>query len=411
MLFIVYISSTSEFQQIRQDIISEIKKRPKLYQVNSMEDYTAENLPAVVRCREDVDKCHIYVCIWGSQYGTVVNDGKGMSFTHHEFDEATIKGKPTLIFLKNFPKESGIQDNHPNLVKLKNEISNEKQLLTKKFSNDKELPDFISAALDNYVASLQKDKTEGKNYTKVLLCNREEINQDLHFSVNKNKNPVQFYMLKGHEKDLPGYFVERQKIEDADQDIRSDDIRITPFFGDNIDTYEDAEEIIKAQIALKLKWKKQWGEIAPETIIQYMDGKCDNLFVVWIIEVGVWRNEKLKNYILQFCKKFGTNSASNTNKRILFFGILRHAEESGITLEQFYKLIGDISWDKNLLLTKITKTNVKDWLEENDIASVNATADYLIQSYLNDIAENPLHFSEVENGLRKMIDHYDQNNS
>jgi len=340
-----------------------------------------------------------------------------MSFTHHEFQEASEKKIPRLIFLKTFPPEKAVGDNNPNLTELKNKITNVEQLLAQKFDDDEKLPALIVKALNTHVASFkeeiakakqereEKQGSNAKNYTKVYLCDREEINQDLQFSVKKNKNPVQFYMLKGHENDLPWYFVERQKIEDADKDINSYDIRITPFFGDNITSYEDAEAIILSQIATKLKWKKQWGDISPEAIIQYMEGKIDHLFITWIIEIGVWKNEKFKGHILEFCGKFNANL--ETDRKILFFGILRHAEESGITLEQFYKLINDISWDKNLLFTKITKLHVSDWLDENDIASVNANADFLIQTYLNNISQNPLYFSEVENGLKKMIDHND----
>src|SRR4051794_19511042 len=103
----VYISSVKrEFEKVREQIFIEIAKRSRLFDANGMEEYTAEDLPAVEKCRQDVRDCNIYVCILGHMYGSIVNDGKGMSFTHYEYAEATLMKQKSpgsfarLVFVK-----------------------------------------------------------------------------------------------------------------------------------------------------------------------------------------------------------------------------------------------------------------------------------------------------------------------
>jgi hypothetical protein len=413
MLFVVYISSTSEFKDIRQNIIAEIKKRGKLYQVNSMEDYTAEDVPAVTRCRNDVNDCHIYVCIWGSQYGTVVNDGKGMSFTHHEFDEATTKKKPRLIFLKTFPPGKEVPDSDANLTALKNEISNEKQLLTQKFDEDENLPERILAAMDNYVASLQAKKEiqiDPAVYNKIYLCDRDDSSQECRVLIDEAGNTVQFFMLKGHENDLPRDFVTRQEMEHEGRKLSWKNIIIKPFISDRVTSYEKAEVVIKAEIVVKLKADKikLWNDVTPTALAQYMlENNINYLSFIWIIDRALWKNERLNDYIVQFYQKFSSGNPSlNADMKILFFGFLTYTRASEISEEQFYNLINNICWANNFRLNKLNKQHIIDWMGEYDIEYVSANCENLIGLYLSDIAKSDMYYSEVKDGLKKIIDHY-----
>src|SRR5262245_11765264 len=59
-----------------------------------------ENLPAVDRrvdavYLDEVDRCAIYVGLFGSEYGS--QDASGVSPTEREFDRATQRGKPRLV--------------------------------------------------------------------------------------------------------------------------------------------------------------------------------------------------------------------------------------------------------------------------------------------------------------------------
>ena len=47
---------------------------------------------------EEVDRCDIYIAIFGEQYG--YEDEEGVSPTEREFDRATERGKTRLIFIK-----------------------------------------------------------------------------------------------------------------------------------------------------------------------------------------------------------------------------------------------------------------------------------------------------------------------
>ncbi len=62
-----------------------------------------EDLPASDRGADEVyldevDRCLVYVGLFGDQYG--FEDGEGVSPTEREFDRATILGKTRLIFIK-----------------------------------------------------------------------------------------------------------------------------------------------------------------------------------------------------------------------------------------------------------------------------------------------------------------------
>lgn len=62
-----------------------------------------EDLPAADRRADEVylsevDHCHIYVGLFGNEYGAP--DAEGLSPTEREFDRATAKGKTRLIFVK-----------------------------------------------------------------------------------------------------------------------------------------------------------------------------------------------------------------------------------------------------------------------------------------------------------------------
>ncbi len=59
------------------------------------EDLPAADVRADAVYLDQVDRCTVYVGLFGNDYG--FEDAKGVSPTEHEFDRAALKAKPRLI--------------------------------------------------------------------------------------------------------------------------------------------------------------------------------------------------------------------------------------------------------------------------------------------------------------------------
>ena len=62
------------------------------------EDLPAADVRADALYLDQVDRCSVYVGLFGDEYG--FEDAQGISPTEREFDRATQGGKPRLIFVK-----------------------------------------------------------------------------------------------------------------------------------------------------------------------------------------------------------------------------------------------------------------------------------------------------------------------
>jgi hypothetical protein len=392
-----------------------------------MEDYTAEDLPAVVRCRRDVANCDIYVCIWGYKYGTVVNDGRGLSFTHHEFEEATDKKIQRLIFLKTFPPESKIIDDNDNLRVLKDVISNREQLLTKSFDDDSKLPDLILKALDKYIVSFKEDverrKTEREalirthvDYNKIYLCDRQP--QDSFFDKKRRevKDPLQFYLIKCHENDMPHFFIERKKLEFEDREIKTIELFVQPAVLEDDNDYESVEFAIKKAI-LKV-WNKMpvfdkhkfrdEDEVTPQKALEVLDAlqEYKYLLIAWNIQSIYWKNDKLQEHISTFYKKCNDlNKSIRTDKKIFFFGMLTYTAESPISRNEFEQRIDKIEYGNVFPPFPLIKTvDIKTWLSENEIEDNPEDQRIIIASSVPDKNRNEYFLSELEKPLRTILE-------
>ena len=54
--------------------------------------------------------------------------------------------------------------------------------------------------------------------------------------------------------------------------------------------------------------------------------------------------------------------------------------------------------------SKITKQDIKDWLNNNEIENTELKSEALISLYLNEINNKDLYYKEVEGGLNNMLD-------
>lgn len=114
------------------------------------EAFLFEDLPASDRRSDqvyltEVDRCTIYVGIFGNEYGFIGSDG--VSPTEHEFLQAKKKGKPRLILVK------GTDDKirHPKMQELLRNAGSE--LIRKRFMGITDLTGELYASLVDYLES------------------------------------------------------------------------------------------------------------------------------------------------------------------------------------------------------------------------------------------------------------------
>jgi len=96
---------------------------------------------------EQVEQCDFYVGLFGNEYGS--EDAEGLSPTEREFDLATAKGKPRLIFVKGADDKS----RHPKILKLIRKAG--AQLIRRRVAD----PNDLSAAL--YAALVEQMEQSG----------------------------------------------------------------------------------------------------------------------------------------------------------------------------------------------------------------------------------------------------------
>ncbi|MEW6657986.1 MAG: ATP-binding protein [Thermodesulfobacteriota bacterium] len=103
-----------------------------------------EDLPASDRRADEVyldevDLCAVYVGIFGNEYG--FEDAEEVSPTEREFDRATLRGKPRLIFVKGEDDKA----RHPKMSNLVRKAG--EQLIRRRFANIPELTAGLYASL------------------------------------------------------------------------------------------------------------------------------------------------------------------------------------------------------------------------------------------------------------------------
>ncbi len=110
-----------------------------------------EDLPAADRRSDEVyldevDRCGVYVGLFGNDYGY---EGKGgASPTEREFDRATLRGKPRLVFVKG----ADDKQRHPKMRSLVRKARD--QLIRRRFES---IPDLTAALYASLVEYLERD--------------------------------------------------------------------------------------------------------------------------------------------------------------------------------------------------------------------------------------------------------------
>ena len=118
----------------------------RFFEVFLFEDLSASDRHADEVYLAEVERCPIYVGIFGHDYGAP--DATGLSPTQREFDRATAAGKERLIFVK------GSDDlRQPQMAALVRQAGS--QLIRRRFGNVAELIPALYASLVDYLAAKQ----------------------------------------------------------------------------------------------------------------------------------------------------------------------------------------------------------------------------------------------------------------
>ena len=143
----IFISSVqTEFARERASLRDYLRGDPlmrRFFEVFLFEDVPASDQQPSELYLDEVDRCDLYVGLFGNDYGN--EDEHGISPTEREFDHATALGKHRLIFVK------GTNDaiRHPKLLTLVKKAQT--GLIRKRFSSAEELVAGLYAALVEYL--------------------------------------------------------------------------------------------------------------------------------------------------------------------------------------------------------------------------------------------------------------------
>lgn len=111
----------------------------RFFEVFLFEEVPAADRRADSLYLDEVDRCDIYIGLFGDEYG--FEDAEGVSSTHREFARATERNKPRLIFVKG-ASDTG---RHPKMQALIRQAGNE--LIRRRFVTTAELLAAVYAAL------------------------------------------------------------------------------------------------------------------------------------------------------------------------------------------------------------------------------------------------------------------------
>ena len=111
----------------------------RFFEVFLFEDMPAADQRTDACYLGEVDRCDIYLGIFGNDYGR--EDAEGYSPTHREFARATELGRYRLVYVKG----SDDRDRHPKMICLLNEAGT--SLIRKRFNSPEELIAGVYASL------------------------------------------------------------------------------------------------------------------------------------------------------------------------------------------------------------------------------------------------------------------------
>ena len=145
----IFVSSVQkEFMQERDALRNYLRSDPlmrRFFEVFLFEDVPASDRRPDELYLDEVERCDLYVGLFGSNYGT--EDEEGLSPTEREFDRATTRGVHRLIFVKAAEEGARHSSMHALIGKA------QAGLIRKRFNTPEELVTGLYAALVEYLVA------------------------------------------------------------------------------------------------------------------------------------------------------------------------------------------------------------------------------------------------------------------
>lgn len=148
-LLSIFVSSVQkELEEDRRSVKAFIEGDALLrrfFTVFLFEDLPASDRRADAVYLAEVDRCSVYVGLFGNDYG--FEDSEGLSPTEREFDRATVQGKPRLVFVRG----KADKQRHHKMQALIRKAGN--QLIRRRYNSKEELKDVLYASLVDHLES------------------------------------------------------------------------------------------------------------------------------------------------------------------------------------------------------------------------------------------------------------------
>ena len=147
----IFVSSVQKELSVERKALEEYLRGDPLmrrfFDCFLFEDQPAADQRADQCYLDEVDRCDIYLGIFGNEYGW--EDSGGLSPTHSEFNRATVKGKNRLIYVK------GTDDTarHPKMLALINDAAS--TLIRRRINSPEELIASVYASLVRILEELE----------------------------------------------------------------------------------------------------------------------------------------------------------------------------------------------------------------------------------------------------------------
>ncbi len=195
----IFISSVqkefaAERRALKQYIQGDALLR-RFFDVFLFEDLPASDRRADNAYLDQVDRCAIYLGLFGNEYG--FEDAAGVSPTEREFDRATAQGKTRLIYVKGQDDKS----RHPKMLALIRKAGT--QLIRRRFENLAELNTAVYASLVDFLEASGAlrttpfDKTPGRDASAADIAEEklgwflETARRERNLSLPQNTPPME----------------------------------------------------------------------------------------------------------------------------------------------------------------------------------------------------------------------------